>query len=213
MNESDIPRGLPVKRAAVMAAAQQVFTHDGYGSATVDKIAAEAGVSKQTIYNHFGDKRRLFLTVIEAARAEVDAQSVVDDSLLKSPAHLERDLRVLGREILRVVLDPRVSALRRLMIAEVAHHPELNEPCGTAGRTPGPRVVEWLTLRLATLTVQGVLSIADPEEAASHLVALLSFPGQQLSSYGASPLTDQQIDRLSRSAADMFLRAYRRRPA
>jgi TetR/AcrR family transcriptional regulator, mexJK operon transcriptional repressor len=195
-----------------MAAAQRVFASDGFGGASIDKIAVEAGVSKQTVYNHFGDKRRLFLAMIDAARARADAQSVVDESLLRAPAELERDLYLLGREILRVVLEPQLSALRRLMIAEIARHPELSEPCESVGRATGPRVVEWLTLRLATLTVQGVLTMADPEEAASQFVALLSFPGQQLSNYGANPLAEEQIDRLSRSAAEMFLRAYRARP-
>jgi TetR/AcrR family transcriptional repressor of mexJK operon len=212
VEDSGIPRGLPAKRAAVMAAAQRVFASDGFGGASIDKIAAEAGVSKQTVYNHFGDKRRLFLAMIDEARARVDAQSVVDESLLRTPAELERDLYLLGREILRVVLEPRLSALRRLMIAEIARHPELSEPCESVGRTTGPRVVEWLTLRLATLAVQGVLTMSNPEEAASQFVALLSFPGQQLSNYGANPLAEEQVDALSRSATDMFLRAYRTPP-
>ncbi|MFI6736352.1 TetR/AcrR family transcriptional regulator [Nonomuraea sp. NPDC050451] len=207
----EVPRGLPAKRAAVMRAAQEAFIQEGYGGASIDKIAADAGVSKQTVYNHFGDKQRLFLAVVEAARAEADAQSVVDDSLLRSPEHLKRDLTTLGTELLRVVLDERISAMRRLLIAEAARHPELNDRCGGGGQGRGtiPRVVEWLTLRLALLTVQGVLDVPDPEEAASHFVALLSFPGQQQSNYGAQPLTEEQMEKLSRSAADLFLRAYR----
>ena len=57
-----------------MTAAQRVFASDGFGGASIDKIAAEAGVSKQTVYNHFGDKRRLFLAMIDEARARVAAR-------------------------------------------------------------------------------------------------------------------------------------------
>ena len=39
----------------------------GYGEATVDEIAREAGVAKPTVYNRFGDKRSLFVDAEEAA--------------------------------------------------------------------------------------------------------------------------------------------------
>ncbi|MER6331211.1 TetR/AcrR family transcriptional regulator [Streptomyces sp. NPDC014983] len=212
MGEATVPRGLPAKRAAVMAAAEEAFIQDGFSGASLDKIAASAGVSKQTIYNHFSDKRGLFLAVVEAARIEVDAQSSVDDSLLRTPDRLEEDLTAVGRQLLQVLLDERLSALRRLLITEVARHPELGDRCGGSGGGTVPRAVEWLTLRLAVLTVSGVLAVADPEEAASQFVALLSFPGQQLTSYGTRRLSDEEIEKLATSAATFFLRAYRAAP-
>jgi AcrR family transcriptional regulator len=63
-------RGRPVggseqKRTAIVAAALRLFLRDGFERTSVDAIAAEAGVSKRTIYNHYGDKESLFLSVIE----------------------------------------------------------------------------------------------------------------------------------------------------
>jgi TetR/AcrR family transcriptional repressor of mexJK operon len=54
----------------VIEAATRVFLRAGFTDASVDVIAAEAGVSKQTIYNHFGDKRKLFAAVIEATQRQ-----------------------------------------------------------------------------------------------------------------------------------------------
>ena len=51
------------KRDNVCVAAIRVFIEDGY-RASMDKIAAEAGVAKQTLYNQFGSKERLFADVI-----------------------------------------------------------------------------------------------------------------------------------------------------
>ena len=42
----------------------RLFLRDGYARTSVDAIAAEAGVSKRTIYNHYGDKESLFLSVV-----------------------------------------------------------------------------------------------------------------------------------------------------
>jgi TetR/AcrR family transcriptional regulator, mexJK operon transcriptional repressor len=62
-------RGRIDKREAILAAAGEVFGREGYAHAGVDVIAAEAGVAKSTVYNHFGDKETLFR---EAIAADVD---------------------------------------------------------------------------------------------------------------------------------------------
>ncbi|HUR05833.1 MAG TPA: TetR/AcrR family transcriptional regulator [Nonomuraea sp.] len=65
------PRRSPAKRRAILDAAIQVFTDLGYARASVDTIAAQAGVGKQTVYGHFGDKEQLFLAAIQEARSAV----------------------------------------------------------------------------------------------------------------------------------------------
>src|SRR5580658_8576833 len=62
-------RGRPVggselKRSLIAQAALRLFLRDGFSRTSVDAIAEEAGVSKRTIYNHYGDKENLFLSVI-----------------------------------------------------------------------------------------------------------------------------------------------------
>ncbi len=52
------------KRDAIARAAVTLFASDGYERTSVDAIAAEAGVSKRTVYSHFGDKESLFLSVV-----------------------------------------------------------------------------------------------------------------------------------------------------
>src|ERR1700722_19192432 len=52
------------KRSDIARAALRLFLRDGFARTSVDAIADEAGVSKRTIYNHFGDKENLFLSII-----------------------------------------------------------------------------------------------------------------------------------------------------
>ncbi len=53
------------KREAILNGAIDVFISDGYELASMDKIAETAGVSKRTVYNHFGSKENLFQAVVE----------------------------------------------------------------------------------------------------------------------------------------------------
>ncbi|GAA1557889.1 TetR/AcrR family transcriptional regulator [Dactylosporangium maewongense] len=207
------PRGLPGKRTAIMRAATRIFITAGYERANLDTIAAEAGVSKQTIYNHFGDKERLFVAVVDEARTGADRDTELDESLLTDPAALEQDLLRLGRQFLAATLDPEVSALRRLIIAEVSHHPQLHRSCGADEPQSGPKLLGWLIQRVAVLTAQGVLSADRPDRAAAHFVSQLTYEGQQRSKYGTLALASWEIDEICADATDLFLRAYRVAPA
>jgi AcrR family transcriptional regulator len=52
------------KRDVIAGAALVLFARDGYERTSVDAIAAEAGVSKRTVYSHYGEKENLFLLVL-----------------------------------------------------------------------------------------------------------------------------------------------------
>src|SRR3546814_3446210 len=52
------------KHRSIQQAGTDIFLQRGYGAATMDMIAAEAGVSKQTVYNHFQSKEGLFKAAI-----------------------------------------------------------------------------------------------------------------------------------------------------
>ena len=54
------------KRAAILDAAKRLFMLQGFDGVSMDQIAAEAGVSKLTVYSHFGDKDRLFAEAVRA---------------------------------------------------------------------------------------------------------------------------------------------------
>ena len=57
----DEPRG---KAEAVLAAAERAFLAGGFGAVTMDAVAREAGVSKATVYAHYGSKEELFGAVV-----------------------------------------------------------------------------------------------------------------------------------------------------
>ena len=52
------------KRSSIKRAALKLFLRNGYEGTSVDDIAADAGVAKQTVYSHFRDKETLFRTLV-----------------------------------------------------------------------------------------------------------------------------------------------------
>src|SRR3954452_9970711 len=106
------------KRRAILEAATAAFLRNGYLGTSMDEIAAAAGVSKQTVYKHFADKERLFqeivTTTVDAASDPVQAEV----RSLQDSGDLEAALRALARRQLGKVMQPRLLALRRLVIAE-----------------------------------------------------------------------------------------------
>jgi AcrR family transcriptional regulator len=59
-------------RAAVLAAARELFVEQGYGATTIEQVAARAGVSKPTVFTAVGNKQRLFIAVRDVAMAGDD---------------------------------------------------------------------------------------------------------------------------------------------
>ena len=68
-SSKDIKQGRPAdlaKRQAILQTAGRSFFDVGFAATSIEQVAAEAGVSKVTVYNHFGDKRGLFTAAVEA---------------------------------------------------------------------------------------------------------------------------------------------------
>jgi TetR/AcrR family transcriptional repressor of mexJK operon len=153
-----------------------VFLRQGFAGASVDEIAAEARVSKPTIYAHFGNKEELFRRII-AAIVE-DAQRALTE-FTPLPA---QDARDVVRELfeyaevwMRSILRPDLLALRRLVIGEASRFPEV----ALAYYRGGPAHVEArLAARLSELDKAGYLRLTDPLVAAQQFGYLVVGPLQ-----------------------------------
>lgn len=66
-------------RRTVLQAASRLFVEAGYGATTLQQVADEAGVSVQTLYATFGNKRRLLEEALDVAIAGDDAPVVVNE--------------------------------------------------------------------------------------------------------------------------------------
>jgi TetR/AcrR family transcriptional regulator, mexJK operon transcriptional repressor len=118
------------KAESILAAAKRAFLAAGFGAVSMDTIAREAGVSKATVYAHFGSKEELFGAVIEReceqyfdrfSAGELDTRDV------------RASLMILGRRFLELILSPDAIALHRIIVGEVTRFPMLGEVVWRAG--------------------------------------------------------------------------------
>jgi AcrR family transcriptional regulator len=63
----------------ILAVAGQVFAHDGYERASMDRIADLAGVSKPMLYAYFGSKEGLYVAYIERTGGDLVQRLVGSD--------------------------------------------------------------------------------------------------------------------------------------
>lgn len=66
-------------RAAVMAAAAELFTANGWAGTGMRDVAKAAGVATETVYSHFSSKRVLLQAVLDVAVAGDEAPIAVAD--------------------------------------------------------------------------------------------------------------------------------------
>ncbi|MDI2129554.1 TetR/AcrR family transcriptional regulator C-terminal domain-containing protein [Yinghuangia seranimata] len=197
-------RRSPAKREAILRAALEVFLREGYAGASVDAVAAVAGVGKQTVYNHFGDKQRLFLAAAGAARPADPAAAWPGPPTPTGDARA--DLAAAGVRILRAVLAPDAAALHRLTIAEIARHPELQ----SLWRDNAPtEVTDDIAAYLADRDTAGELDVPDPHRAARQFVLLLATEGRVASLHGVEPLGPKRLRAIADETADLIIRAHR----
>jgi AcrR family transcriptional regulator len=201
-----IAKGRVDKRRAIVDAALEVFARVGFANANLDVIAASAGVAKPTIYNHFGDKEKLFRAVIFETSAEISEKNLrAVESLPIRPDNLGHELEVLGSRLNSCLEDDRSRALQRLMIAEIGHFPDLMDEW----RRSGPnRLAEALAGRFAMLAGGGYLRQDDAVCTATQFIALISSELPQLSAWGTRNVSHEDVERVVRSGVDTFIRAY-----
>lgn len=192
------------KGAAILEAAKKLFVEQGYEGVSMDQIAAEAGVSKLTVYSHFGDKETLFG---EAAKAH--CQQGLPDALFGDCGDLPlRDcLMQIGSAFVAMVMAPEA----------VAGHRILCTPQMAASPVPrmlweaGPKRVQQMFAGLLQRHVaRGELQVDDPARASSQFFTLLKGDVHAREVFGCQA---SRCDIAAHVAAsvDMFLRAYGRR--
>jgi TetR/AcrR family transcriptional regulator of autoinduction and epiphytic fitness len=193
------------KRAAIIDAAMAEFRQSGYAATSMDRIAASAGVSKRTVYNHFPSKEALFAEILE----QLWERSMEGLELAYSK---ERSLRAQLLELLEQKLallrDANFAELARVAIAAGLHAPELaQEVIARMGDRE-----EGLTTWIRAAAADGRLKTTDPLLAAMQMHALVKgFAFWPQIALGQPPLTPAQGKQVAETAVDMFLAYYERR--
>ncbi|MGI8561307.1 MAG: TetR/AcrR family transcriptional regulator [Luteimonas sp.] len=190
------------KRAAILEAAQRMFTAHGYDGASMDQIAAGAGVSKLTVYSHFGDKDALFT---EAVRAVCEAQMPPELFIADLTGPLRTQLTSIAHAFFKLITSDEALSMHRMMLTQGsdAHVRQMFWDAGPA------RVQEAFATFLQARAASGELQVPDIRRAASQFFCLLK---GELHTRMASGLccrpSQADVDAHIGATVEFFLRAY-----
>lgn len=149
------------KRQAILTAAQKAFQSGGYAGVSMDTVARNAGVTKQTLYRYFPSKETLYQATLEAGRGGYQTR------FLKALDQEDTQKALSGFAIgfLRVHLSEGHLAGIRLLMAEGPGAPEMARAHYAAGPDKvADRLARFLGARFR---------IQDPELAAEMLLSTL----------------------------------------
>ncbi len=153
------------KRRQILDAARALFTEHGFAATSVDMVVERAGVSKPTVYGHFGGKNELFAAVVQTQAEEFAAHSC-------EIAHLppREGLRALGSMYLDMVMGPEAVQMLRAVVAEGHKFPEIAETFYSAGPARTHGMVECY---LRDQDTRGTLRVANAGMAAGLFLGML----------------------------------------
>jgi TetR/AcrR family transcriptional repressor of mexJK operon len=190
------------KRAAILAAAKRLFPLSGFEGTSMDAIAAEAGVSKLTVYSHFTDKETLFVAAIRARCTDQVPDALFD---VDASGPVRCQLEAIARAFLGLVTSPEAIALHRLLTAGGNSSPKLAQLFWEAGPL---RMRQSFEQFLQKEVAAGQLEIPDISRAASQFFALLKGELHARLLCGCTQsVTVQDIDEHVQATVDLFLRA------
>ena len=198
------PQPIPASSTSdrILQAALSVFLEVGFERANLERVAAQAGVTKPTVYSHFGSKIGLLQAVAEQQARQALTQF---SPSLKSTGNVRRDLAGFARSFLTNTLHPDAIRMHRFAIAEAMTHPELVAPLLNAGPQ---KLAEVLQHFLEAETKAGRLCCRNPLLAAQQLIGLLT--GMDFLAIIISQLvpSDAEIKKRTAAAIDVFLNTY-----
>jgi TetR/AcrR family transcriptional repressor of mexJK operon len=200
--------GNAAKRATILTAARDLFVRDGVERTSMDAVAAQAGVSKRTVYDYYGDKRGLLVGVVLAAgesllatlRRAID-EHLSDTAKIPDAAALEIALTAFATQIGQSMLASndyeavfKLIGENRGLLSELENHPLAEAP------------EEAVAERLAHFAGRGILDIDDARMAADHFNALTTLLA--LNNGNLARSEPSRVRRIMTDGVHVFMRAY-----
>lgn len=193
-------------RELILKAATEAFVAHGFSGASIDQIAAQAGVSKPTIYSHFQGKEQLFTAIMNSICDNFEEPFVGPNA---DTEELSTILIRIADNYTRAILQPGVVAMHRLFVAEAERFPELSRRYYEVGPR---RVHQTLAAFFKNRMARGEIRETDPLVLAQFFAAVVIAPMRTRRLFAVESDIDWAgLDRQSREAVALFLDGCRKR--
>ena len=115
-------------RKKLIEVARRAFGEYGYADTSMDKLTAEAGLTRGALYHHFGDKKGLFAAVVDQIDSEMASSA---QQHLKQPDDLWEGLMLEWRTYIQNALNPEFQRIvlrdGPAVLGDPAHWPSQNK--------------------------------------------------------------------------------------
>ena len=115
-------------RKKLIEVARRAFAEYGYADTSMDKLTADAGLTRGALYHHFGDKRGLFAAVVDQIDSEMASSA---QQHLEQPDDLWEGLMLEGRTYIQNALNPEFQRIvlrdGPAVLGDPAHWPSQNK--------------------------------------------------------------------------------------
>jgi TetR/AcrR family transcriptional repressor of mexJK operon len=191
-------------RERILKVATDLFLDHGYGSTSIESVAARAGISKRTFYDRVEDKTALFAAVVHRIIEQIRPPATVP---LLAGASLAEILQRLAGLILSAALSPQAIALHRLVTGESSRFPELAYAVETEGRQS--EATDLIAGLLARAQRNAKIGTADQRFAADQFIYMVvTLPQRRALGFGI-PMTPAELDAWAHKVVILFLEGYK----
>ena len=189
------------KTEAILDAAVEVIGQRGLG-APMAAIAKRAGVSKQTVYNHYGSKAELMRALMHR-RVESITAPLRDPGAVDNPTET---LEAYALSLLETLITNKSYSMMRVIMLGAGEMPDVAQEVYEAGPASARR---QLAAFLKAETELGRMKVENFDQAAELFSGMVMGQSQMRSLLRLpSDKTPEEYRSLAREAAERFMRAY-----
>ncbi len=190
------------KRQQILDSAIDLFTEQGYAAASMDLIAKNADVSKQTVYSHFGNKDDLFSASIEHICESLHILDLSMDDL----SNPKRILLQLAQRFTEVITSKQACAVHKICAFESNAYPQVSDIFYQAAPL---RVTNEVAQLMEKLHQQKILNIKNPRHAALQFLNMVKGEmWMQIEFNTKERITPEEVEEYLRNSVDFFIRGY-----
>jgi len=188
------------KRGAILTAAVAEFRAFGFAGTSMDRIAATAGVSKRTVYNHFSSKDELFAAILWQL---LEASQALDTVAYEPAQPLRGQLLAFAGRKMQLLSDPAFIDLSRVAMAELMHAPDRARAMMGKLAEKEEGLATWIRAAQADGRLASDIAPADAAHQLQGMLKASAFWPQV--AMGQPPLQADARQRLMEDCVDMFL--------
>ncbi|ASM49453.1 hypothetical protein PESP_a1321 [Pseudoalteromonas espejiana DSM 9414] len=190
------------KRINILQAAEQLFFEKGVEHTSMDQVAAKAGASKRTVYNHFATKEELFQAILTTMLAKINHGDAIH---FNKNQPIDLQLTAIAEQEVAMLTSPDFLRLAKIAFMQMLQEPQLAK--SLSNNTMG--CMTYLEGFLEQAKTAGVLKGDELNIAAKQFVyQLKSFVFYPLL-YGFEIVTEQQNNKVIEQTVSLFLAKYK----